>query len=224
MNYFYLLVENQTTVLLGPTQWRPRYFQSELTDLEVEYALPLTEPGYIKINDMLELFPLGTSNAVSFDPIYQAPVGPYYTYVNNEAHENYTYRDVSIAESQSKLVPIVTAERYRREHLTTTATVQSTVVTLDTSRDTRNAFIQKFLLMGVDEIATWKFPEGWITLTKADVETCIKEISTYVQTQFDWENSVISSINSATTQAELKSIFALEFPPTPGPATLGGLR
>ena len=47
----YLLVENRQIVHLGPIPWRHRFIQSELDDLEVDFVVPQSEQGYIKINE-----------------------------------------------------------------------------------------------------------------------------------------------------------------------------
>jgi hypothetical protein len=56
----------------------------------------------------------------------------------------------------------------------------------------------------------WKFPEAWLTLTKAEASQVVKAGASYVQTQFQWEANLISDINNATTLEELDSIVIVE--------------
>ena len=207
----YILVQNKTTVLLGPRFWQHRFFQSELDDLEVNYTLPPTESGYIDIGiDGLEIFPIVASTSPAFDSIYETLAGPFYTYSNNEATETYTKLDLPLSDAKKTLQRMVTEKRWKKEVAGTTVTVQSKLVTVDTGRDERNIFVQKLMLMGDLETVQWKFPETWLTLTKADLLAVVMAGATFIQDQFTWEAVTNTSLGAATTKAEVQAIDVAE--------------
>ena len=82
----YLLVENRQSgnpsILLGPIVWKPRFIQSEIDDLEVDYKVPPAEQGYIKINDNLEIIPVIEATDAGEDPLYEGLAGPFYNYTD----------------------------------------------------------------------------------------------------------------------------------------------
>src|ERR1700747_1432502 len=199
----YILVENQQIVHLGPMFWRERIFQSELDELEIEYTVSPNE-GYTSIpNTTFEIFPVTTSVMPEHDGLYQQAVGPFYTYANNEATETYTLAPQDIEYTKSKLTEIVSNKRYTKEIAGVTTSVQNTNVTVDTSRDGRNIFVQKYLLMQDTDTVQWKFPECWLTLSKADLGNVIAAGASYIQSQFDWEANVSSQIWAANTSDQL---------------------
>jgi hypothetical protein len=60
--------------------------------------------------------------------------------------------------------------------------------------------------MGNDDTANWKFPEGWLTLTKDDLASVVTAADAYVQGVFDWEKTINDEIDAAETAEELHAI------------------
>lgn len=211
----YVLVEKRQSILLGPMPWRHRFFQSELDDLEVEYTLtPAIPTGRIQINQDLEIMPVLQLTSPPIDVVYESPVGPFWTFDDNGAYGTYTKKDNDLDFSKGHLKSVAAAERYRKENLGTTAVIQGTTVTIDTSRDGRNIFVQKYSLMGDNDTVNWKFPEGWLILTKGELGAVILAGSTYIQNQFEWEHTISQQIDNAQTAQELKNIVIVEPPPS----------
>ena len=77
----YILVQNQTTVLLGPMYWKPRMLQSELDDIEISYIVPPAEQGYILVNSdpLIEIFPITETITPEFNSLIEHLSGPRYT-------------------------------------------------------------------------------------------------------------------------------------------------
>jgi hypothetical protein len=58
--------------------YQPRFFQSELEDLEIEYIMPLIEPTeYLKITENVELFPLIELIQPEVDQLFHQLAGPF---------------------------------------------------------------------------------------------------------------------------------------------------
>ena len=215
----YVIVKDKQMVLLGPMGWRQRMFQNEINDLveqgemSVAYQIPPVEQGYIDLGEGFEIFPIVESYIPDHDPIYDQLVGPFYTYADGKASSTYTTVLGDISLSKATLKSQAAAERYRKENLSTTITVQGQAMTLDTSRDNRSIFVDKLMMMGESDTVNWKFPEGWVMLTRAELQSIVLFGAAYIQAQFDWENTISSQIDAATTVEELKAIVIL--PPTP---------
>lgn len=211
----YILVENRTTVLLGPLSWRPRFIQSELNDIEIRYTVPFTEQGYIKVNDtpLIEIFPVAEVISPSIDPLSESLSGPIYTYADNVAIETWGKVTKDLASIKHNLKQMIAAARYIKEVKGTTATIQGQTVTIDTARGSRDIFVQQYLLLPVDGTTTWKFPEMWLTLSKTDLGSCVAAGVAHVQGAFDWEQTLCADIDNATDISTLQTIHSTTFLP-----------
>lgn len=205
----YLIVENRQTVHLGPMNWRQRRFQEEINDLEIEYTVPATEQGYIKVNDNLEIFPVSLA-IPGYDPLFECLSGPFWEYENQTAVGTYIVQPLEIYYVKQSLIAITSAKRYEKEIGGTKVNIRGTDVSLDTSREGRNVFAQTYIHPSDGSTVNWKFPEAWIVLTKEELKSVIDTVNVYVQEQFTWEKNIVDAINSARTAEELKSIFELE--------------
>jgi len=207
----YLLVENREIVHLGPIEWRPRFIQSELNDLEIYFTISQTESGYVNINDTFELIPIVADITPRYDSLWHTLAGPFYTYEEQfdgtiGAIVTHTVTDNTVDGVRPYLKQQVAAERYRRENLGTTAVVQGQTVSVDTSRDNRNTIVQAFLLMSDTDTVNWKFPEGFLNLTYTDVESVVRAGALYVQAQFNWEVAKNIELDSCTTLDDLRGV------------------
>lgn len=208
----YLLVENRQIVHLGPIPWRHRFIQSELDDLEVNFTVSPVEQGYIKINDNFEIFPI-TEETGSFDSRWEDPIGPFYTYHNDHATAEWQKQDKPLDQVRQMIKSVVAGLRYGKEMAGIKVTLRDGVeVTADTSRDGRAIFTQVYGTMADDATVDWKFPEGWFTVTKAELGTVIAGGFTYIQEQFVWEKTFGDRADSASTMDELKAIYEELFP------------
>lgn len=217
----YLLVENQTTVLFGPSFWKPRLIQSILDDeTTVDCIVPPAEPNsYLLLGsdtdgNVYEIFPVDLE-IPAYDPIFQELSGPAWDYSNNIATGSYVVIDRAVHAIQTDLIRLAAQQRYIQEIAGTTVTLQSEEVSVATDRDTRNLYIQKFSTMTNIETVLWKFPKTWLTLTYSDMELLIKTVNDYVQSKFVWEQEIVNQIAMSTTVAELREITIVAAPTTP---------
>lgn len=211
----YLLVQNKTTVLLGPIEWRPRFIQSELNDLvdagekATAYTISPTETGYVDCGDGFEIFPIASSEGSAHDPIYEQLAGPFYTYDNNVASEVYNVLDRDISHVKESLKQVVKTERQRKQLLGTTININGIDMTLATDADELTNFVSLLASIGEDSV-NWKFKEGFITLAKANVQSIVNAIRSHIQTQFDWEKTIGETIETSTELTSLKSLTITE--------------
>ena len=225
----FIIVKNRENILLGPVDWKPRFIQSEFDELyeneeiSVQFTVPPVEQGYLYAGDNVEIFPITEINSPDIDPNFDQPIGPFYTYVQqtdesgntiNSWTSTATYEktDRNVGEIKSTVKSVAASLRYNKENAGTTANVQGTTVTVDTSRDGRAIFVQAYTTMPDGDVIGWKFPEGWLNLTKEELGVCVNSGVVYVQTQFAWEQNIGNQVDTASTVEELKVIYNSMFP------------
>jgi hypothetical protein len=214
----YLLVQNKQIVILGPITWRQRFIQTEINDLiddgelTIDYTVPATEQGYINIGDGFEIFPVELTTP-AFDPIYEELSGPFWTYENNVATGTYTVNTLSIERIRGHLKQVVATERYRKQNLGITVTIANTSFSVSTDTNTINSLLSLASTAGTNTI-NYKSPNGFISLTGADIQNVVNQIHDYVQIQFNWEKTINETIDAANDITTLQAIEIVE-PITP---------
>ena len=202
------VLEHQNQVINGPRTWNYHSFQSSLEDdLEIIISLPRQkyDNDIIVINDDTHIY---KAELVSpeHDPKFEYLHGPFWDFTTGIAVGTYTKETYDVNTIKGKLKEIVTANRYNKEIAGVKTTVQGLEVTIDTSRDGRNIFVHKYVLMQDTDVAEWKFPEGWLTLTKSELGQIVSVGASYIQSQFDWEKNKMIEIDGLETVEELKLV------------------
>ena len=203
----YVLI-NDNFVINGPRTWNARSFESTLDDdLEITLKLPLQktdeEPIIIDENTRIlaaQLVYPGHNEKIEYLH------GPFWDYSDDFATGTFQILPKDIDWVKSNLYQQVADIRYSREISGANTTIQNTTVTIDTSRGNRDIFVQKYLLMGENDTVQWKFPEGWLTITKAELGSVVDAGVKHVQSQFDWEVTKSTEINNCVTLEELDAI------------------
>jgi hypothetical protein len=101
---------------------------------------------------------------------------------------------------------IVTNNRYFAEVGGLKTTIQGTEVTIDTSRDGRQIYLDTYLAMSDVEAINWKFNEAWIAVTKSDMEQIVFAGKEHIQNCFTWEKNKSDEIDACTTRSEFEAI------------------
>lgn len=202
----YILVHNDR-VLNGPRDWRRRSFEDTLREeCAVEMNLPVEYTGgTITINSNTKIMPCEFIWP-NYNPRIQYPHGPFWDTSGDIALGTFEVRENSIDSIKNALKAEIAATRYAKENSGFTHTVQNTQVFVDTNRDIRNIFVQKLMLMNDAETCTWKFPQGWRTLTKSELAGIVTAGAAFVQGCFDWERDKGLEIDNCTTTAELAAL------------------
>lgn len=204
----YVLVSNGR-VLNGPRSWSYRSFKSTLEEeLGITYNLPLskTDGAAIHISDTVKIYPAVIDNSTPYNPKIEYLHGPFWDFTDNVATGTFIVQNNAIDSVKDYLKSVVAANRYKKEVGGIAQTVNNITVTIDTGRDTRNIFFQKYLLMGENETVEWKFPEAWVTLTKSQLGGIVSNAASHIENQFIWEANKVNEINSANTYTELDLI------------------
>lgn len=207
----YVLTINDK-VVLGPINWNSKMFNSEIEEAtgvdpklfpSDENNVPLNLDNGVQIRKCIEVRPSLNSKIEMFN-------GPFWTYTDTLGIATYTVNFKPLDLIKGDLKNVAAAERYKKEIAGVTATIQNQEVTIDTARGVRDIFVQKFLLMGDTDTVQWKFPEGWLNLTKSDLGLIVQTGANYIQEQFEWEQLIVNQIDAATTPQELDAIVIVE--------------
>lgn len=207
----YVLVSNGR-VLNGPRAWSYRSFKNTLEEeLGITYNLPVTKTdgAAIHISDTVKIYPAEIDNTTAYNPKIEYLHGPFWDFTNNVATGTFTVQNNSIESVKGYLKSVVATNRYQKEISGIAQTVNGITVTIDTDRETRNIFFQKYLLMAENDTVEWKFPEAWITLTKSELGGIVSNAASHIENQFVWEANKVLEIESANTYSEL-DLIALE--------------
>lgn len=194
-------------VIVGPMDWNRAIFQGSLEKEKVSQTLPRVAPDDLPytVNEDAKIM-LVEEQRPAMNPMVEYYYGPLWEITETRAIANYEVHDSPIEAARINFKTQAADERWRREIKGTKAAVQGTEVTIDTSRDGRNIFIQKLALMSDTDTVNWKFPEGWLTLSKQDLSGVVTAGANYIQGCFDWEKTINDQIDSATTKEELLAI------------------
>lgn len=207
----YVLVHKER-VLVGPRDWNRPMFEGALEKLKIQVLLPRRDPQELPfiINEDTYI-----TNAAIVIPPHNEKIetyhGPYWNFENKDlAVGTYEIKERPLGSIREILFKQAADERYRKEVSGAKLTVQGLEVSLDTSRDGRNIFLQKYTLMSDTDTVNWKFPEGWLTLTKAELGSIVVAGATHIQSAFDWEKAKVEEIEAADTAALLDAIIIVE--------------
>lgn len=212
----YVLI-NDNFVINGPRNWNARSFESTLEDdLELEFKLPLqkTDEEPIVIDENTKILPARLEYP-GYNPKIEYIHGPFWDFSNDFAVGTFQVLPQNIEFVKHDLCQKTAGVRYNKEISGTKITIQDTEVTIDTARGVREIFVQKFLLMSDTDTVQWKFPEGWLTITKAELGSIVDAGVKHVQDMFDWEVTKCAEINSCATLEELDAVIIEDKPVNP---------
>lgn len=196
-------------VHLGPMNWRPRLFQSVITDdLEIDYTLPLSNDNNeaIIINDIARIIPVTDVGVTgSYNPKIQQLVGPYYNFFETYAEHYQKVEDKPLDVIRSELKSVIASNRYRYEIMGTSVTIQNQTINVLTTREDRGLYLQAYQL-GKDNV-NWKFGDTFLILSNSDLGIIVNAVVNHIQSAFDWESGKCIEIDSAITLEELDALI-----------------
>jgi hypothetical protein len=200
---------HKNRVLVGPMDWNRALFDGALSRLGISTTLPRVSPEFHELPWVIDE---NTSVCfVEFNyPEYNQKIhyleGPYWTFENGKAIAGYLVKDQPVESVQYNLKQLAAEYRWHKEISGTKVVVQEIEVTVDTDRNSRNIFVQQYLLMSDTDTVRWKFPEAWLTLTKSELGLVVSAGAAHIQNAFLWESMKVEEINTATTLQQLDSI------------------
>jgi len=203
------VIVNSGSVILGPMPWRKLFFENTLKDdLEIDITLPQTHTGVYDIDANTKILPVVISQEPVFNSKTERLNGPFWTITTTEATGSYTVESLPIEAVKNALKAKIAENRWKKEIDGVKVTIQGTEITALTDRTERNVYLQAYQLGNTG--ATWKFDEGWLVLSNAELLTIVNAIMGHVQTCFAWESGKVQEIENATT-LEALDLIGLEY-------------
>jgi hypothetical protein len=198
-------IVHKNRVIVGPMLWAQKYFTDVLKIRhKITANIPGKEPNELPfvINDNTKIH-RAIDNKPDVNNMIHCVHGPFWDLSGDVAIANYEIRDLPIETARNNFRQVLAAERYKREVAGIKTIVQGLEISLSTSREYINIFVQKLLLMSDDEIVSWKFPEGWLVLTKQDLAHIVQTGARHIQNSFDWEREMSYQIDTCTSLEKL---------------------
>ena len=208
----YVIIDSNDNnrIVLGPMEWRPKYFSLVLSDeYDQEIAVSQGSANLVpfEIISGVVIRECDTSYP-SIDPDIEDYSGPSWTvHANGSATAVWGKVDKPLHIIKDNYLAKAAAERYNKETTSFKVVIGGKEYTQITSRDDRGIFI---LLMNSiltpNKTLSWKFVEGFVDLAKADVTAVLTAYVNHVQTRFDWEKTKLDTIKASTTKEQIKVI------------------
>ena len=212
---FLITKKSNNQVIIGPrSTWHQKLIQSaideEFEDDGISITVPNTAPeSGTSISEVIFYNVVDIGIVGEFNPKTQNTNGPFFNFPEGLGlvEQYWLPIDKPIDIVKTELSALVAASRWKLETSGTKITLQGLEITLDTNRGSRDIFTQSLLLGSTG--TNWKFNEGWLVLSNADLQTIVNAITTHVQSAFEWENSKLTAITSAVSLDELNLIEVL---------------
>ena len=212
MSYVITDHNQQGFVILGPIDWKPRYISAVLSDefdeeIVVSPAdaqkVPYDILPYVKARKCISTYENINSKIEKLN-------GPYWTYDDTnpeyQAVAAWVKADKDIDFVKNELKAVAANERWKKENNGITLSIQNTQVWCDTSRANRGIYNQKYSSLNDGDTLNWKFGAIWLNITKIELKTMMDSVNNYIQSCFDWESEVSTSIDSCIDLASLDAI------------------
>jgi len=207
----FVIVHNNS-VILGPMRWNRYRFENVIQEeCELSVSLPSSnEKDPLLLSADVRILPVEPLPLPEFNSKIEFLHGPFWEFTDQKAISSFTVQRLPIDAVKNKLISVCADERWRRESVGVKTNIQGADITVDTRRGNRDIFVQKYLLMNESDTVRWKFPEEWATLSKVDLAQIVSAGAGYIQSQFDWESSMVDSINACSTLEELDALVIVE--------------
>jgi len=202
----YVLI-HKDRVLVGPMGWNLGMFEGALQRINILATLPRTDPETLPlvIDDDTRIT-YARMIIPTHNELTETYYGPFWDFSGDVTVGNYEIKPREIPQIQEILIRRAADIRYQKEISGVKLTVQNIEVTVDTSRETRDNYAKHYLLMGDSNTINWKFREGWLTMSKAELATVVQACNNHVQNAFNWEKNKVDEITSKTTAEDLMSV------------------
>jgi hypothetical protein len=208
------VVKFKGRVVLGLIPWNAQYIQDVMRNryrivIELPYLEPeSTEFPYI-VNEDITIYPASENRDDNINPMIQQYFGPTWEFLEDHVVAHYEILPLKLEDAKNNYIARAANIRYNKEISGTKIIFNNIEYNIETNRNSRSKYIEKFIMLGDGESINWKFSEQWITLTKINIQNIIQAIDEHVQSAFDWEFNINNIINSATSLDDLLNIEEL---------------
>jgi len=202
----YALINGQE-LLLGPVAFNYRMINSVLEEeLEVDFRVTSQDYQSVPLSFTEDIKILPARNEVpEHDPRFQTVSQTSHKITDTEVIFYYGVSDKPLEQIKAEYKAAVAPERWNKENIIVTVTINDKDITVSTSRDNRLSLVSK--LLSSDGPYNFKFNDGvWVEISKTDLQTILTAIDTVVQAAFDWELAKLAEIDSCVNGEEVYAV------------------
>lgn len=208
MRKFSIVIDNK--IVFGPREYKYNHFYQFFKNNNLNTnLLPFdkTDDNVI-ITSSFKMLPTFTETKPNINSIYEEYVGPTYQILENEVIITYTKQFKSVDSIKASLKVEIADVRYKKEIDNIELNIQNTDIIIEADRLNKMMIIQIYGIMADTDIYNFKFPksQNWLPITKPQMGTIVQAFITQTQNAFDYEKTIIDSIDSSTTVNQLKLI------------------
>lgn len=206
----YALIHNNQ-IEVGPREWTWSFFKEYLDENDLDStALPRKSPTEPIITSEWKILPVIGPDDPGHTYPFETLAGPFWTIGETLVTGVWNVIDIpDLDVAKDYFKGIITNNRYAVEVGGFKTNIQGIEVSIDTSREGRQIFLDTYLAMGNTETINWKFPEAWISVTKTDMENIVLSGKEHIQNCFTWEKNKWDEIDICTNRSELEAIDLL---------------
>lgn len=206
---YYALIHDEK-IQVGPRSWNYNFFKKYLEEAGLNYdAVTISAPeNNMIITDEWRIIPVDDIPVPEINPNFEQPAGPFLTIYEDHVSGYYTVIPIEVEASKNKLKEIVTQNRYTAEVGGCNFTLNDgTEVTIYTTREDRNVYLQAYQIISEGQTITFKFPGAvFKAVDKEELGRIVQAGATHIQNAFNWEAAKYSEIDACTTLDELRLI------------------
>lgn len=211
----FLITKLNNQVIIGPrATWHQKLIQAavdeEFEDDGIHIQVPAGPPASGTILSEIKFYNVQDIGIIGdYNPKIQNTNGPFFNFPDGPGlvEQYWVPVDKQVDMVKYELAQEIAENRWKMETSGIKVTLQGQEVTVDTNRGSRDIFAQALLLGSTG--ATWKFPEGWLTLSNAELGVIVTAIMTHIQTCFAWEGTKLSDNIAKNTLVELDAVEVL---------------
>lgn len=214
MNY---VVKYKDRVVLGIIPWNNKYIMDVMRSRYSELIeIPSIEPAEsefpLVVNQDITIYPAEEDRPGSINPLIEFYQGPTWELVGNKVIAHYEVLPLDLNSMKQNYKAKAAFLRYKKEIVGTKINLDGIEYTIETNRESRSKYIERLTSMG-DSSINFKFQEGWVSLTKENMQSVVAAIESHVQTCFSEEYALNVTIDAAQTAEDLLAIEALNKQP-----------
>lgn len=211
------VVKYKQRVVLGIIPWNSQYISDVMRSrYRVTVDVPFNEPDAsqfpLVINSDITIYAAEEDRPPTINPMVEFYYGPTWDLVGNKMVARYQVLPLELENAKGNYRTKAAQLRYAKEIAGTKVEFNGTEYSIETTRGQRSKYVEKFVTMTDTQTVNWKFSEGWVTLTKAQLLTVVNAIDEHVQGAFDYELGLVFTINAATSNEQLLAIEELNKP------------
>lgn len=208
------VVKYKERVILGLIPWNWKYITDVLMirhrvtiDIPIEEPQPSEFP--LRVHDDVTIY-IGEENIPkNMNPMTEYYYGPTWEFLEDKVIAKYEIVPLELQSAKNNYKNLAAKKRYEKEIEGVEIVINNTQLKIETSREERSKYIEKLISIDNVETLNWKFKEGWMSLSKQNLQYIVQSIDSHIQSAYDYEYNLNNLIDNAVSSNDLLNIQEL---------------